>query len=494
MNSLSTIEKIHDAYDEKKLSPLELTKKYLQEINKDSDGSYLHICEKRALDQADQFEKVMQKEGKVPRQSQPLFGIPFGIKDVLVLDGVKTTCASKMLENYIPPYTASSLLKMEQAGAITLGKLNMDEFAMGSSNENSAFGPVKHPTHPEYVPGGSSGGSAAAVKAGLCVASLGTDTGGSIRLPASFCGVVGIKPTYGRVSRYGLVAFASSLDQIGTLSQSVEDGAKILQVISGKDEKDSTMALEPPIDFSNCFNSSMDWSKLKVGVPKEYFNEGLSEDVKKSVENALSWFESKGAQLVEVSLPHTQYAVSCYYLVAVSEASSNLARFDGVRYGLRSSQAESNNSLIDFYKSVRSHFGEEVKRRIILGTFALSSGYYDAYYKKACQVRRLIQNDFLKAFEKVDVIASAVAPTTAFKRGEKTSDPLQMYLQDILTIPASLAGLPAMSIPCGKGDEGLPVGMQLIGKAFDEKTLLSVAHGFEQDQAGLAVAEKGVCL
>lgn len=470
-----TISEIHEAYAKKKTSPVELTQKYLEQAKKNTTNSYLHLCQERALSTAKEQETLLMKQG-LP-QDQPLFGIPMGIKDVLTMDGVKTTCASRMLESYIPPYTSTAVMRLEKAGVISLGKLNMDEFAMGGSNENSAFGRVLHPTHPERVPGGSSGGSAACLVEGSAFASLGTDTGGSVRLPASFCGVVGLKPTYGRVSRYGLVAFASSLDQIGPLSHTVKDSARILEVIAGHDPYDSTSE-NRPVDRYSDLNDKMDFKGLKIGVPKEFFAEGIDPEVRASVEKSLSWFEKQGAKKVEISLPHTKYAVAVYYVVTSSEASSNLARFDGVRFGNRPSTLNSKTDLVNFYKEVRSQFGSEVKRRIILGTFTLSSGYYDAYYNQACQVRRLIRNDLDQAFKEVDVILSPTSPVTAFKAGEK-SDPLSMYLVDVYTNAANLAGIPGISIPCGKDSQGLPIGLQLMTNHFEEKKLLQIAHSFE---------------
>jgi len=477
-----TIRETHDAFDARKISPSELTKEYLDAIEKSDLNTFITVCKDRVMAQAQHADSIFLKHGKVPREQSPLFGIPLGIKDVLTLEGVRTTCASKILENYIPPYTATAVERLEKAGALSLGKLNMDEFAMGSSNENSAYGAVKHPTHYDRVPGGSSGASAAAVKAGLCVASLGTDTGGSVRLPASYCGLVGVKPTYGRISRYGLIAFASSLDQVGTLSNTVEDSALLLQTMSGHDPRDSTTAPAEKLNWAEQLRSlsKKDLNGLRIGVPKEYFGDGLQTEVASAVESTLKWCESKGAKRVEISLPHTRYSIATYYVVAVSEASSNLARFDGVRYGVRSKEAEEASDLATFYKKTRSLFGAEVKRRILLGTFALSSGYYEAYYLRACQVRRLIRKDFEDAFKKVDIIAAPVAPTTAFKRGEKVSDPLQMYLMDICTIPASLAGLPALSLPCGKDKEDLSIGLHLIGPHFGEGRLLETAHFIEK--------------
>jgi aspartyl-tRNA(Asn)/glutamyl-tRNA(Gln) amidotransferase subunit A len=476
-----SIREIHDAFDSKALSAEELTRSYLKAIEASQHNAYLQVCEEKALEQARAADVRLAREGQVPRTELPLFGIPLGIKDNLATEGVRTSCASRMLENYIPPYTATCVSRLEKAGAIILGKLNLDEFAMGGSNENSAFGPVRHPTHLDRVPGGSSGGSAAAVGAGLCVASLGSDTGGSIRLPASYCGIVGVKPTYGRVSRFGLVAFASSLDQVGPMARSVEDAAILLDAMSGHDPLDSTSSPREKTRCVEALGQVPEWSQLKIGVPKEYFVGGLSAEVEKAVRDSLAWFESQGAKLVPVSLPRTKYAVAVYYLVAVSEASSNLARFDSVRYGVRPSEAEAD--LHAFYRKARAHFGAEVKRRIILGTFSLSAGYSDAYYRRACQVRRLLKQDFDEAFQQVDVIASPVSPTTAFKLGEKISDPLQMYLNDIFTIPANLAGLPALSIPCGKDREGLPMGLQLMAPCFGDERLFSLAHAFEKGRA-----------
>lgn len=476
-----TVREIHDAYDAKTLSPVELTRQFLNAAKASKHNAFISMCEDRAIEQAKAAENTLKNNGgKVPRDKNPLLGIPLGIKDILTMDGVRTTCASKMLDNYIPPYTATSVTRLEAAGAISVGKLNMDEFAMGGSNENSAYGPVAHPTHPGHVPGGSSGGSATAVGAGLCVAALGTDTGGSIRLPASFCGIVGLKPTYGRISRYGLVAFASSLDQIGPMTNSVEDAAILLQVMGGHDVLDSTSSPEKLGNFVKASQTPPNWKSLRIGVPKEYFIGGLSAEVEKSIQASLKWFEAQGAKLVPISLPHTQYSVAIYYLVAVSEASSNLARFDGVRFGVRPPAAVEAGDLTSFYKAVRSNFGPEVKRRIILGTFALSAGYADAYYKRACQVRRLIKQDFDQAFKSVDLIAGPVSPSTAYKIGERTADPLKMYLNDIFTIPANLAGLPAISVPCREESGELPVGLHLMAPAFQEEKLLSVAGAFEK--------------
>lgn len=404
-----------------------------------------------------------------------LFGLPTGIKDNIVTKGLRTTCASQFLSNFQPIYDATVVTKLRQADAVTVGKLNMDEFAMGGSNENSSFGPVRNPWDVERVPGGSSGGSAAAVAAGEVLFTLGSDTGGSIRQPASYCGVVGLKPTYGLVSRYGLVAFASSLDQIGPITRNVEDSAYVLQAIAGYDAQDSTSANVDIPDYLSALTG--DIAGLRIAVPKEYIGEGVDASVRDTVLSALKVLEGLGAVWEEVSLPHTEYAVATYYLLSSSEASSNLARFDGVRYGVR---ADDGGGLLDLYHNSRSQgFGAEVKRRIMLGTYALSSGYYDAYYLKAQKVRTLIKQDFDEVFQKYDVVIGPTAPTTAFKLGSQIEDPLTMYLNDILTIPVSLAGIPAVSIPCGFA-EGLPVGLQIIGKEFDESTVLRVAHAFEQ--------------
>ncbi len=405
----------------------------------------------------------------------PIAGLPVAIKDNMCTKGVRTTCSSKILENFTPPYESTVTERLFKAGCSLPGKTNLDEFAMGSSTENSAFFTTKNPWDLERIPGGSSGGSAAAVAAGECLAALGSDTGGSIRQPASLCGVVGLKPTYGRVSRYGLVAFASSLDQIGPITKTVEDAAIIMNIISGHDPLDSTSAPIPVPDFTAVLGK--DIKGLKVGIPKEYFVEGMDKEVEKSVRDAIAHLENLGAVPVEVGLPHTPYAVADYYILATSEASSNLARFDGVKYGFRAEGKD----LMEMYMETKARgFGAEVKRRIMLGTYALSSGYYEAYYGKGQKVRTLIKRDFEEAFKKVDVIATPTSPTPAFKIGEKTADPLQMYLSDIFTISINLAGIPAISIPCGFTSGGLPIGLQIIGKHFDEETILKAAHAYEQ--------------
>ncbi len=480
---LKSIRDVHDAFDRKELLPSDLTKKFLAAAQSTQTGAFITVCEERALQQALQADQILKKKGKVPRERLPLLGIPMGIKDLLTIDGVRTTCGSKILDQYVPPYTATAVQRLENAGVVIVGKLNMDEFAMGGSNENSAYGPVSHPTHPDRVPGGSSGGSATAVKGDLSFATLGTDTGGSIRLPASYCGIVGVKPTYGRISRYGQVAFASSLDQIGPMTRTVEDAALLMDTMSGYDPLDSTSAPMAATRTFAAIQKDPDWKGLRIGIPKEYWVGGVTPEVEKAIQKSMRWFESQGAQLVPISLPNAMYSVAIYYLLAVSEASSNLARFDGVRFGTRPEKAMAAKDLAGFYKAVRSQFGPEVKRRIILGTFALSSGYADAYYKRACQVRRLVKNDFDRAFASVDVILGPVSPTTAFKLGEKTRDPLQMYLNDIFTIPANLVGLPALSVPCGQDSEGLPIGLHLMSPAFTEERLFSVAHAFEVNYA-----------
>ncbi|GAB2670934.1 Asp-tRNA(Asn)/Glu-tRNA(Gln) amidotransferase subunit GatA [Paenibacillus thermoaerophilus] len=434
--------------------------------------AFLTLDEEGARRTAAELDKQLAAGG----ERGLLFGLPAGLKDNIVTEGLRTTCASRFLGNYDPIYDATVVRKLKDAQSVTIGKLNMDEFAMGGSNENSAFHATRNPWNADYVPGGSSGGSAAAVAAGEVYFALGSDTGGSIRQPAAYCGVVGLKPTYGLVSRFGLVAFASSLDQIGPLTKNVEDAAYVLQAIAGHDERDSTSAQVRIPDYISALTG--DVKGLRIAVPKEYFGEGVSSEVKSAVQASLKVFESLGATWEEVSLPHTEYAVATYYLLASSEASSNLARYDGVRYGVRSSDAD---NLLDVYLNSRSEgFGPEVKRRIMLGTYALSSGYYDAYYLKAQKVRTLIKRDFDQVFENYDLILSPTAPTTAFKLGEQVDDPLTMYLNDILTIPVNLAGIPAISIPCGLASNGLPIGLQLMGRAFDESTVLRAAHAFEQ--------------
>jgi len=437
---------------------------------------YLSLTKERAMEQAAGVDALAAKGDPLP----PLAGIPVGIKDVLVMQGAPATAGSKILEGYRPPYDATVVERLEAAGAVLLGKLNCDEFAMGSSNENSAYGPVRNPVDPERVPGGSSGGSAAAVAANLAVATLGTDTGGSIRQPASFCGVVGVLPTYGRVSRYGLIAFASSLDRIGPLAANVRDAATVLSVIAGHDAKDATSSPAAVPDYAAESDKSVTEigkAGLRIGVPAEYFAEGLDLGVREAIEKGIDALRAAGCEIKPVSLPHTRYAIPSYYLVAPAEASANLARFDGVRYGHRSANSA---TLSAMYSHSRDEgFGAEVKRRILLGTYALSAGYYDAYYLKAQQVRRLLAEEFLRAFAEVDAIVTPTAPTAAFKLGEKTGDPLAMYLADIYTVTASLAGICGVTVPCGATAAGLPVGMQVLARHFDEATAFRVARAVE---------------
>jgi aspartyl-tRNA(Asn)/glutamyl-tRNA(Gln) amidotransferase subunit A len=473
LNSL-TIDAARSAVQAKTTTATSLAEAFYSKIQRDDPqiGSYLMLSKDRAFAKAAEIDALAAKGEKLP----PLGGVPIGIKDVMVTRGVRTTAGSKILGNYVPPYDCTAVARMEAAGAIVLGKLNCDEFAMGSSNENSAWHPVHNPRDLSRVPGGSSGGSAAAVAADMAVATLGSDTGGSIRQPASFCGVVGLMPTYGRVSRYGLIAFASSLDRIGPLTKTVRDAAIVLHTIAGRDPMDATSAEVPVPDYVAGLEKPV--RGLKLGVAKEYFGEGLDPEVKESVEAAIQKLSQLGCEIVPVSLPHTEYAIPTYYIVATAEASSNLARFDGVRYGYRASDAR---TLSEMYRRSRDHgFGAEVKRRIMLGTYALSAGYYDAYYLKAQKVRTLLVRDFEEAFKNVDAIVTPTSPTAAFKLGEKVDDPLAMYLADIFTVTADLAGIPGISIPCGETKENLPVGLQILGKHFDEATILRVAHAYEQ--------------
>jgi len=469
-----TIDAARSAVAERKTSALALAEAFYAKIEADDEkiGAYLLLSKERALEKAAAIDHLAQSGSALP----PLAGVPVGIKDVMVTKSVRTTAGSKILGNYIPPYDCTAVARLEAEGALVLGKLNCDEFAMGSSNENSAFKPVHNPRDLSRVPGGSSGGSAAAVAADMAVATLGSDTGGSIRQPASFCGVVGLKPTYGRVSRYGLIAFASSLDHIGPLTKSVKDAAIMLRTIAGRDPMDSTSAELPVPDYVAEIDKPI--KGLKIGVAKEYFGEGLEPETRSAIEAAIQKLASMGCEIVNVSLPHTKYAIPAYYLVATAEASSNLARFDGVRYGFRVRGAR---SLSDMYRRTRDEgFGAEVKRRIMLGTYALSAGYYDAYYLKAQRVRTLLTRDFEEAFKKVDVIVGPTCPTPAFKLREKVDDPLAMYLADIYTVTANLAGIPGISIPVGKSKDNLPIGMQIFGRHFDEATILRAAHAYEK--------------
>ena len=466
-----TASELQELLHSKELTIAELTEatfKRIQELDPKVDA-FLALNEEQATKQAAEMDQTDATE------RGPLFGLPIGVKDNIVTEGLETTASSLILKGFNPIYNATVVDKLREAGMVIVGKLNMDEFAMGSSNENSYYKNTKNPWNLETVPGGSSGGSAAAVAAGEVPFTLGSDTGGSIRQPAAFCGVVGMKPTYGRVSRFGLIAYASSFDQIGPITRTVKDNALLLNAISGHDEKDSTSANVEVPDFTAALTGDIEG--LRIGVPKEYFAEGVSEASKQAVKDALKVLEEKGATWEEISLPHSKYALSTYYILASSEASSNLSRFDGIRYGYRTEKA---GSLLEFYMNTRAEgFGDEVKRRIMLGTYALSSGYYDAYYKKAQKVRTLIKQDFDKAFENFDVIVGPTTPTPAFKIGEIIDDPLTMYANDILTIPVNLAGVPAISVPCGF-ENGLPLGLQIIGNYFDEETVYRVADAFEQ--------------
>ncbi len=473
MINTDTIHGVHQALKKKEVSARELVASIYERIERlEGDiGAYITLTPDMAFAQADAADRAISS-GDIG----PLTGIPIAIKDNICTRGVRTTCASHILSDFLPPYDATVVSLLTQAGAICIGKTNMDEFAMGSSTENSSYKITRNPVNTAYVPGGSSGGSAASVSAGMAVAALGSDTGGSIRQPASYCGIVGLKPTYGRVSRYGLVAFASSLDQIGPLCKNVTDTATMMDIISGHDTRDATCAKRPPESYTSGLGASI--NGVRVGIPKEYFIEGIEGEVSAAVNGAIQDIKKTGCVVKEVSLPHTPYTISTYYVLATAEASSNLARYDGVRYGYRVPLA---NSLLEMYtKSRMIGFGPEVKRRIMLGTYVLSSGYYDAYYKKAQQMRTLITQDFMDVFKQVDVVLTPTAPTTAFKIGEKSDNPLQMYLSDIFTISVNLAGLPAISIPCGMSKEGLPIGFQLIGRPFDETHLLNIAYQYEK--------------
>jgi aspartyl-tRNA(Asn)/glutamyl-tRNA(Gln) amidotransferase subunit A len=473
--NLNTIDKVRSAIRDRQTTAITLAESFYSKIEAADPaiGAYITLSKDRAMRTAAQIDALASKGEDLP----PLAGVPVGIKDVMVTRGVRTTAGSKVLENFIPPYDCTAVARLEAAGAVVLGKMNCDEFAMGSSNENSAYKPVHNPRDLSRVPGGSSGGSAAAVAAGMAVATLGSDTGGSIRQPASFCGVVGLMPTYGRVSRYGLIAFASSLDHIGPLTRTVKDAAIMLRTIAGRDPMDSTSADAPVPDYVAELDEPI--RGLRLGVPKEYFGEGLDAEVRAAVEAAIQKLAKLGCEVVPISLPHTEYAIPTYYIIATAEASSNLARYDGVRYGHR---AKAVRSLSDMYERTRDQgFGAEVKRRIMLGTYALSAGYYDAYYLKAQRVRTLLARDFEEAFKKVDAIVTPTSPTAAFKLGEKTEDPLAMYLADVYTVTADLVGIPGISVPCGETHEKLPIGLQVLGKHFDESTILRVAHNYESN-------------
>ncbi len=468
-----TIHELHDMLKKGETTAVSITDSVLDRI-KSVDSrvkAYITVTADVAHAQAQEADRRI-KAGEV----SPLLGIPVAIKDNMCTEGITTTCASKILGNFVPPYDATVVSRLKQAGAVLCGKPNMDEFAMGSSTENSGFFVTRNPWDLERIPGGSSGGSAAAVAADECIASLGSDTGGSIRQPAACCGVVGLKPTYGRVSRFGLVAFASSLDQIGPITKDVTDTALMMNVIAGHDAKDSTSADLAAPDYLRALKKDM--KGLRVGLPREYFIEGMDPEVERAIREAVKTLESLGATVVDVSLPHTRYAVATYYILATSEASSNLARYDGVKYGYRTASPK---DLLDMYKKSREEgFGPEVKRRIMLGTYALSAGYYEAYYKKGQQVRTLIKRDFDEAFKKADIIATPTAPTAAFKIGEKSADPLQMYLSDIFTISVNLAGIPGISLPCGFTSTNLPIGLQILGRHFDEESVIHAAFAYEQ--------------
>lgn len=470
-----TIDAARSALQERKTSALALVEEHYARIEKEDGqiGAFLTLCKERALEQVDRIDRMAAEGKPLP----PLGGVPVAIKDVMSTRGVRTTAGSKSLGNYIPPYDCTVVARMETAGAVILGKTNCDEFAMGSSNENSAFHPVRNPRDLSRVPGGSSGGSAAAVAADMAVVALGSDTGGSIRQPASFCGVTGLMPTYGRVSRYGLIAFASSLDHIGPLARTVKDAAIVLQTIAGRDPMDSTSTDVPVPDYVTELQKPV--RGLRLGVAKEYFGEGLDDEVRHAIESAIDKMKSSlGCEVVRVSLPHTSYAIPTYYLIATAEASSNLGRYDGVRYSYR---APGVKSLSEMYRRSRDEsFGAEVKRRIMLGTYALSAGYYDAYYLKAQKVRTLLARDFEEAFHAVDAIVTPTSPTAAFRLGEKSNDPLAMYLADVYTVTADLVGIPGISVPCGVTREKMPIGLQILGKHFDESTILRVAHAYEQ--------------
>ncbi len=469
-----TIHELHEKLKAKEVSSVEATRAMLDRIEAvDSQvNAYITVTPEQALVQAEEADRRIAA-GDIA----PLTGIPVGLKDIFVTKGIRTTCGSRILENFVPPYDGTAVAKLKEQGAVIVGKLNQDEFAMGSSNESSYFGPCRNPWDLSCTPGGSSGGSAAAIAARTATATLGTDTGGSIRQPASHCGCVGLKPTYGRVSRYGVIAYASSLDQVGPLTRDVIDSALLLGAVAGYDPMDSTSVNTPVPDYVAGLGSGV--KGMKIGLPKQYFIEGLDPDVKRAMDEAIALYKSLGAEIREVSLPNTEYAVATYYIIATAEASANLARYDGVRFGHR---AENARGLAQMYAKSRAEgFGSEVKRRIMLGTYALSSGYYDAYYVKAQKVRTLIQQDFLNAFKEVDVLLTPIAPTPAFKIAEKLEDPLQMYLSDIFTIPVNLAGTCGISVPAGFSAAGLPIGLQLVGKPFGEQDILTAAYSFEKE-------------
>ena len=468
------LKKLREMLDSKEISAVELTEQYFDRIeNSDKEiNSYITVCKENALADAKKAQEVIDSGN-----SGAFTGLPISVKDNICTLGVKTTCASHMLDDFIPPYNATVMEKLKKDNIVMLGKTNMDEFAMGGSSQTSYFGGVKNPYDLTRVTGGSSGGAAASVSADLCAAALGSDTGGSVRQPASFCGVTGLKPTYGTVSRWGLIAFASSLDQIGVIAKSAEDTGYMLEGIYGYDENDATSSKKSEGNYNSLIGS--DVNKLKIGVPKEFFGDGLNDEVKTTVLNAVEYYKKLGCEIVDVSLPSLEYAVSAYYLISSAEAASNLSRFDGIKYGLRSGLGEDFNDLIK--NSRREGFGQEVKRRIMLGNYALCSGYYDAYYKNATRIRTQIRNEYADIFSKCDVMLTPTAPTTAYKIGEQENDPVKMYLADIYTVTVNIAGLPAISTTCGYDSKGLPIGMSLIGKAFDEKTIIAVCDRFEKD-------------
>lgn len=468
------LKKLREMLDSKEISAVELTEQYLDRIEKSDKeiNSYITVCKENALADAKKAQEVIDSGN-----SGAFTGLPISVKDNICTLGVKTTCASHMLDDFIPPYNATVMEKLKKDNIVMLGKTNMDEFAMGGSSQTSYFGGVKNPYDLNRVTGGSSGGAAASVSADLCAAALGSDTGGSVRQPASFCGVTGLKPTYGTVSRWGLIAFASSLDQIGVIAKSAEDTGYMLEGIYGYDENDATSSKKSEGNYNSLIRS--DVSKLKIGVPKEFFSDGLNDEVKTAVLNAVEYYKKLGCEIVDVSLPSLEYAVSAYYLISSAEAASNLSRFDGIKYGLRSGLGEDFNDLIK--NSRREGFGQEVKRRIMLGNYALCSGYYDAYYKNATRIRTQIRNEYADIFSKCDVMLTPTAPTTAYKIGEQENDPVKMYLADIYTVTVNIAGLPAISTTCGYDSKSLPIGMSLIGKAFDEKTIIAICDRFEKD-------------
>lgn len=470
-----TIHELAGLLSKKEISSVELTQTYIDAVERGDKKINSYVT--RAFDTARAEAKAADERLAHGKNITPLTGIPLALKDIFVTEGIRTTCCSKILENYIPPYSGTVVQKLKDAGIVLLGKLNMDEFAMGSSNEHSSFGPVRNPWNTDYIPGGSSGGSAAAVAAGFTAATLGTDTGGSIRLPASFCGIVGLKPTYGRVSRFGIIAFASSLDQVGPMTRDVRDAAIMLEVVAGYDPNDATSLNVPVPNYTKTLTG--DVKGKTIGIPEEYFGEGLDADVEKAIKDAVAVMEKLGAATKRVSLGHTRYAVPCYYIIAPAEASANLARYDGVRYGRQTKNARGLGEL--FTKSRTEGFGPEVALRIVIGTYVLSSGYYDAYYLKAQKVRTLIKNDFLEAFKTCDAIIAPASPTPPFRLGEKIDDPIKMYLNDIYTAPVNLAGLPAMSVPCGFSAKGLPIGLQIIGRPMDEAGIMNIAYAYEQE-------------